>query len=256
MGKMVRGTYVEHVHELSDIPAETGHKPPRQHCSNNPQYRVLSHVLNPVSSPFDGVDAAALEVFGRLLDQAGGAGEGKLSDDLGGESPECIVRVDAAALAQAQDLPLHDLILVVDKVLELEHAGPGEHGVQQLAPLAVELRVVQPEDALEGVEGIVVPRVFEVLGALAVDGLVEADIVEMELVGPDPKSTCVCQSVSRSVEYETRARDFDLLYSLCSFSNTFSGYAPFSVAILCSQSLEIAASRGPENFARGWKCTR
>lgn len=87
----------------------------------------------------------------------------------------------------------------------------------------MELRVVQPEDALEGVEGVVVPRVFEVLGALAVDGLVEADIVEMELIGSDPKSTCVCQSVSRSVEYETRARDFDLLYSLCSFSNTFSG---------------------------------
>lgn len=250
------GTYVEHVHELSDIPTETGHKPPRQHCSNNPQYRVLSHILNPVRSPFDRVDAGALEVVGRLLDQAGGAGEGELGDDLGGEGPERIIRIDAAALAQAQDLPLHGLILVVDQVLQLEHAGPGEHGVQQLAPLAVELRVVEPEDALEGVERIVVPRVFEVLGALAVDGLVEADIVEMELVGPDPKSTCVCKRVSRSVKSDNKARDYDLLYSLCSFSNTFSGYAPFSVAILCSQSLEIAALRGPENFARGWKCTR
>lgn len=120
----------------------------------------------------------------------------------------------------------------------------------------MELRVVQSEDALEGVERIVEPRVFEVLGALAVDGLVEADIVEMELVGPDPKSTCVCQSVSRSAMSDIKGRDLDLLYSLCSFSNTFSGYAPFSVAILCSQSLEIAASRGPGKFARGWKCTR
>lgn len=191
--------YVEEVHELSHVPAKALDEPPRQHRSNGPQDPGVPHIRDPVRRPLDGVDGSGFEAVRRLLDQPGGAREGELGNDLGGQGPERVVRVDAvgALAAQPQDLLLHDLVLVVDEALELEDAGAGEHVVHHLAPLAVELRVVLPKDGLVGVEGIVEPGVLEVLGSLAVDDLVEADVVEMEFVGSDAKSTCICRSVSR-----------------------------------------------------------
>lgn len=223
----------------------------------------MPHVREPVRCPLDGVDGVGPEAVGRLLEQAGGAREGELGDDLGGQRPEGVVRIDAAAgpglaaAGQAQDLLLHDLVLVVDQALELEGSRAGEHVVHHPAPLAVELRVDLPEYGLVGVEGIVEDGVFDVLGVLAVDDLVQADVVEMELVWSDAEGACVCQGVSTFCNIPKYGTCwFFLLYSLCSLSNTLSGYLPFSVAILNSQSLEIAASRGPGKPARGWKCTR
>lgn len=202
------------MHELSDVPAETGDQLPRQYRREKPQHRILPHVFDPVRGPFDGVDVAGFEVVLRLFDHSSGAGEGELGDDLGGKGPERIIRVDTGRLAEAQYFSLHELILVVDETLQLEDTGPREHGIHQLASLAMELWIVLSEHCLVGAKRIVIPRVFEVFCGLAVDDLVEADIVEMELVGSDAKSVCVYQSVSRSVIPRIRAYDIYSLYSL------------------------------------------
>lgn len=194
-------THVKHVHELSDVSAESGHELPGHVIRDKPQYRILPHVFDAISSPFNSLDGTSLETVRRLLDQAGWAGEGELGGDLGGHSPERVVCVDTGAtLAKAQDLPLHHLVLVVDKTLHFEYAGSREHRVQHLASHAVVLRVALSEEGLVGVERLVVTRVFEELGILAVDGLVELDVVDMELVGSDAKSMSVYQGVSRSVK--------------------------------------------------------
>lgn len=161
----------------------------------------MSHVFDPISGPFNSLDGVSFETVLTLFDQAGWTREGELGGDLGGYSPERVVCVDAGAtLAKAQDFPLHHLILVVDKTLHLEYAGSGEQGVQHLPSHAVGLRVALSEEGLVGVERLVVTRVFVELGILAVDGLVELDIVDMELVRSDAKSVRVYQSVSRCVK--------------------------------------------------------
>lgn len=82
-----------------------------------------------------------------------------------------------------------------------------EHRAKQPAPFAVERRVILAENGFEASESIVEWLVFEVLGVLAVDGLVEVDIVKMELIGSDPKSMGICQRVSGFWVAEEGAHD-------------------------------------------------
>lgn len=193
-------THVKNVHKLSDVPAKPGHQLPRHDIGDDPQDGVLPHVFDPISSPFNSLDGVGFEIVARLLDQAGRAGERELGGDFRGQGPKGIVRVDAGAvLAQTQQLTLHHFVLVVDEALDLEDTRAGKHGIQHLATHAVELRVYLSEEGLEGAKRVVVSCVFEVLGVLSIDGLVECDIVQVKLVGPDAKSMCVCQGVRWSV---------------------------------------------------------